>query len=56
MERVVSFIANKKIEVVCVFITILSYRCEKWATIKLLDCSFVVRLIGYGLARRDSRI
>ena len=31
-------------------------RCGKWATTKLLDCSFVVRLIGYGLARKDSRI
>ena len=28
----------------------------KWATTKLLDCSFVVRLIGYGLTRKDSRI
>ena len=31
-------------------------RCRKWATTKLLDCSFVVRLIRYGLARKDSRI
>ena len=30
--------------------------CGKWATTKLLDCSFVVRLIGYGLARKNSRI
>ena len=30
--------------------------CGKWATTKLLDCLFVVRLIGYGLARKDSRI
>ena len=29
-------------------------RCGKWATTKLLDCSFDVRLIGYGLARKDS--
>ena len=31
-------------------------RCGKWATTKLLDCLIVVRLIGYGLARKDSRI
>ena len=31
-------------------------RYEKWATTKLLDCLIVVRLIGYGLARKDSRI
>ena len=30
--------------------------CGEWATTKLLDCSFVVRLIGYGLARKDLRI
>ena len=29
-------------------------RCWKWATTKLLDCLIVVRLIGYGLARKDS--
>ena len=28
----------------------------KWATTKLLDCLFDVRLIGYDLARKDSRI
>ena len=32
------------------------YRCGKWSTTKLLDCLIVVRLIGYGLARKDSRI
>ena len=31
-------------------------RCEKWATTKLLDCLIVVRLIGYGLTCKDSRI
>ena len=31
-------------------------RCGKCSTTKLLDCSFVVRLVGYGLARKDSRI
>ena len=31
-------------------------RCGKWATTKLLDCLIVVRLIGFGLARKDSRI
>ena len=30
-------------------------RCGKWAP-ELLDCLIVVRLIGYGLARKDSRI
>ena len=33
-----------------------NYRCWKWATTKLLDYAFVVRLIEYGLARKDSRI